>query len=169
MRPLLVGQAPGPSTDPDYPLYPTTNSGRALCQLMGVDGHEYLDTFDRVNLLYSFPGRHKRDDKFPVRDARIAAEAMAPLLQGRPVVFVGRGVAEAFGCPSSLLGFHDWQHNPRWQFDMAVVPHSSGRSRWYNNSANRAEATAFWADFVARLRSREPARKMLSSIQGGRI
>lgn len=169
MRPILIGQAPGPNTDPDYPLYPvpSTSAGGRLAQLMGVDGHAYLDLFDRANVLYRFPGKVKKEDKFPVREARVAAEAMRPLLRGRDIVLVGRGVAEAFGYPSALLGFHEWLADPKWGYRVAVVPHTSGRSRWYNVAQNKAEAWRFWSALLADVTPAE--RKLLSSVQGGRI
>ena len=81
-KPLLIGQAPGPNTDPDRPLapLPRSSAGGRLAELAGLSPKDYLKTFDRTNLLHTFPGRWKRDDKWPARDAGIAAAAMKPLL-----------------------------------------------------------------------------------------
>ncbi len=168
-RPVLTGQAPGPNTDPDHPLYPVpwSSAPGRLCRLMGIGADEYLELFDRANVLYRFPRRHKRDDKFPARDARVAAEAMRPLLRGRRAVFVGRSVAEAFGYPGHILAFHTWQRDPKWEIEMAVVPHTSGRSHWYNHEPNRREAETFWADTLEKVRPM--TRRVLSSVVGGRI
>lgn len=118
---------------------------------MGLTRYEYLQLFDRVNLLPYFPGKHKRDDKFPMSPAKLAALVMRPLLAGRRVVLVGRGVANAFGVEAE---FHQWsvlearrycpiQREPH-AIHLAVVPHPSGRNRWYNQDENLQLARDFW-------------------------
>lgn len=164
MRPLLIGQAPGPNTREDLPLYPypRTSAGGRLLELTGLNRREYLLLFDRTNLLYYFPGRHKRDDKWPVRHARVAASAARALLTGRQVVMVGRRVADAFGVE---VDWHEWtwlqterycpvtRRDPRAK--VAVVPHPSGRNHWYNKSGNWESARAFWSEFIDEIRSRD--------------
>lgn len=158
MRPLLIGQAPGPNTDPSLPLFPVprTSAGGKLQQLTGLTRGQYLKTFDRVNLLPYFPGRTTaRDDTFPMTPAKLAAQVTMPLLSGRTVVLVGRNVANAFRLGD--LDFHAWKdirvkraclvQRDRGTARIAVVPHPSGRNHWYNKEANRQEAKAFWADF----------------------
>ena len=160
MKPLLVGQAPGPSSDPDHPLapLPRSSAGGRLAELTGLTPAEYMRTFDRTNLLHTFPGRgsRQRGDKLPTRDARIAAAAMKPLLGGRHVILVGRNVAEAFGYPAQLLDFHQWFQDPKG-FQVAVVPHTSGRNQWYKKEENLAAAREFWRE-VVRLHGGSAAR-----------
>lgn len=148
MKPLLIGQAPGPNTDPRMPLYPLpkTATGGRLASFMGLTTHQYLRTFDRVNVLQDFPGKCKRDDKFPLREARIAASAMRPLLAGREVILVGRNVATAFGFAE--MPFHSVLMES--DCDIYVVPHPSGRNHWYNSETNREEARLFWAEYLAK-------------------
>lgn len=157
MRPLLIGQAPGPNTNPALPLFPvpTTSAGGRLLDLMGLSRREYLKTFDRVNLLPYFPGQHKRDDKFPMTPAKLAAQVMMPLLSERTVVLVGRNVANAFKLGADFHEWTDWQVRRRCpvkgelgQCRVAVIPHPSGRNHWYNDETNREAARAFWADFL---------------------
>lgn len=114
-----------------------------MAELAGLSPPEYLRTFDRTNLLHTFPGRWKRDDRWPVRDAAIAAAAMRPLLGGRRVVLVGRNVATAFGYED--MDFHEWFEDSQWSFEVAVVPHTSGRNHWYRKPGNEERARAFWA------------------------
>lgn len=151
MKTLLIGQAPGPNTDPEYPLYPVprTSAGGRLCTLLGMTKGEYLRTFDRCNLLPYFPGRSRiRDDSFPMPAARLAARVMRPLLRGRHVVLVGRKVASAFDLQEA-----DWfspvqlRCGPRHAVTdcpgvatAMVVPHPSGRNHWYNSDDNREAA-----------------------------
>ena len=143
MKPLLIGQAPGPNTDPTRPLYPLPRSsaGGRLAEFMGLEPKLYNSIFDKVNLLNEFPGRGKRDDKFPLRDAMIAASAMRPLLKGRDVILIGRNVALAFGLQ---LEFHTWTDMFTPANWIAVVPHPSGRNHWYNSPENRVIAREFW-------------------------
>lgn len=149
MRPLLIGQAPGPNTDPAAPLHPSTSgTGRNLLKLMGIPIDRYLTLFHRTNLLHQFPGKHLRDDKFPLKKARIAAEAMKPIIGDRKLIFVGRNVALAFGYHGP---FHEWRYWDSW--DVAVVPHPSGRNRWYNDRANLHESEQFWRALIKTLDS----------------
>lgn len=154
--PLLIGQAPGPNTDSDLPLYPVPaqSTGGRLAKLAGMSRREYLKSFERINLLRDFPGRTGRDDKFPIGKARVAARAIEPLLAGRAVVLVGRNVARAFGLEE--LEWHTWSEFPVRRFlpvsqriviaQVAVVPHPSGRNHWYNRSENRRIAREFWEE-----------------------
>lgn len=173
MKPLLIGQAPGPNTNPDLPLFPVpkTSAGGRLQVMTGLTRGQYLDHFERINLLPYFPGKVKRDDKFPMPPARLAATAIKPLLAGRTVILVGRNVAEAFEFPAE---FHDWV---RWPVRrpcivtkstglaaMAVIPHPSGRNHWYNKAENRARSAAFWADF---LNPAEGDKKVLPFVAKG--
>lgn len=149
-NPLLIGQAPGPQTNPDMPLYPIppTCTGGRLQKMMGLSRKDYLHFFDRTNLLHEFPGQCKRDDKFPTRDARIAARAMVPLLGGRLVIFIGRNVSTAFGYPCEVLPFFKWDYCPRWEFSFVAVPHPSGRNHWYNKVGHLNQALDFWVEFM---------------------
>jgi len=164
-EPLLIGQAPGPNTDPALPLYPLpkTSAGGRLAEIMGLRPHEYFTTFERINLLHKFPGKHKRDDKFPMRDAKIAARAIEPLLADRTVVLVGRNVASAFGLD---LPFHCWSEETAPWARIAVVPHTSGRNFWYNDPRNRIEAELFWLDL---LKQHVPDKNQLPNIFSRRI
>jgi len=148
---LIVGQAPGPNTDPELPLFPATfnSTGSRLAVLMKLSREDYLARTDRVNLLQFFPGRNRCADKFPMKLATVAAQAMLPFLAGRTVVFLGRSVAKAFGYPSNTLDFFEWNFAPKWQFKMACVPHMSGRCRWYNDLTNIRTAERFWSEALA--------------------
>lgn len=145
---LLIGQAPGPNTDPARPLYPfpASSAGGRLCKFMGISVDEYLEIFDRVNLLQEFPGKEGKEDKFPPRLAKVAAAAILPLLEGRAVVFLGRNVANSFGY--SALGFHSWDYHPGLRMQLACVPHSSGRSHWYNSPENVQRSIDFWQEHI---------------------
>lgn len=142
---LLIGQAPGPDCEPgDAPLRASTTTGRRLVDLIGCTPEWYEARFQRANLLQKFPGKHARDDKRPARLFRVAAQAMWPLLEGRQFVLLGRDVAEAFGVdPARQHFFVRTGHEFATQY--AVIPHPSGRCRWYSNEENMKIAKAFWS------------------------
>lgn len=149
MKPVLVGQAPGPNTDPHEPLhpYPVHKSGGRLRELIGISVESYLEGFQRVNLIHKFPGQDKGgEDKCPRRLARNTANALRPLLVGRRVILVGRNVADAFGL--STIPFYAWCTERGANF--VVVPHPSGRNRMFNTPEAREEARVFWDAFKER-------------------
>lgn len=152
-RPLLIGQAPGPNTDAARPLWPQplSSTGGRMALHMGLTPEQFVSTFDRINLLNEFPGRWKRDDKFPQASARVAASAVRPLLARRKVILVGRNVAEAFGYCSNTLAFLQWERDMAHDFHFAIVPHASGRNRWYNDPENLEKTRAFWKNFLTEI------------------
>lgn len=152
-RILLIGQAPGPNTDPALPLYPysRTSTGGKLQELMDLSRLQYLDLFDRINLLNKFPGRQARDDRFPMREAKIAASAIKPLLHSRTVVLVGRNVANAFELEADFHDWMEWPLNEGGVCLVAVVPHPSGRNHWYNQKKNKQAARRFWRTTIKNL------------------
>lgn len=157
MKPLLIGQAPGPNTDPELPLFPvpSTSAGGRLADIMGLTRGEYLNTFERTNVLREFPGKYKRDDKFPLPQARLAATAIKPLLANRDVIIVGRNVATVFDLSGDFHVWQEWQVRRRCAVSkdagicrVAIVPHPSGRNHWYNSKENRELAHRFWQEFL---------------------
>lgn len=158
-RIVLIGQAPGPNTDPDLPLFPVpkTSAGGRLVQIAGITKGQYLATFERINVLRYFPGKWQNGDRFPLQEARVAADAIAPLLAGRRVVLVGQNVALAFSIRQDFFVWSTHQVRRRCPVtrdpglaEFAVIPHPSGRNFWYNAAARRAEARAFFDRLLGR-------------------
>lgn len=159
----LLGEAPGPRTRGDLPLYPYPPNSAAgrLLTMLGWERRRYLLTFARANVLDEYPG-----PSFPgtsVR-ARAAAEAKLALLAPRPVLLMGKGVAASL-CLRADTPVLEWREieipaplppvtwrgpgpvsseavrPPRAR--VAIVPHPSGRNLWYNDPANRQRARDF--------------------------
>lgn len=132
-RIALVGEAPGPNTNPDMPLYPAPERSAAgrLMTMLAWTRAEYLRTFARANMLREYPGA-----SFPLGRARPLAEGVAQSLAPRPLLLMGRGVAMAFSFPHErVLEWEDYRLGDTY-IRAAVVPHPSGRNRWYNNPHN---------------------------------
>lgn len=144
MKPLLIGQAPGPNTDPEQPL--SGRCGARLAEMCGVDLPTFLRTFERVNLVRKHPGKAGKGDAFPMDAARKTAIDL--LLFGklnRTVVVLGGKVAKAFGFPSTGLEFFRWnQIDGSPLIRLAFAPHPSGISLWWNDPKNAAAARRFW-------------------------
>lgn len=140
-RPLIVGQAPGPNTDPARPL--SGRCGRRLAELCGLGPDDFALLFERVNVISDFPGKAGKGDLFPLREAQEIAGGMMMNgdLSDRPVVLLGDHVARAFFLPRALKPFV-WI--PGLAFRIAICPHPSGVNRWWNEEANVRRARRFW-------------------------
>ena len=158
-RIVLIGQAPGPKTDPEFPLFPipkTSAAGR-LRDIAGLSMGQYLRAFDRINLIREFPGQTScKEDRFPMAKARENAALLRPLLAGRDVILVGRNVATAFGLGG--LEFLSWKlvkmTRPAVPGDqhtslVAIIAHPSGRNHWYNNDGHREATRQFMQSALA--------------------
>jgi hypothetical protein len=100
----------------------------------GLTRSQFIREFDKINLINQFPGKLEggKGDRFPVSEAREAAEKLREELTGRRVLFLGRKVAAAFGYSSTP--FFSWYHD---RFDFSVLPHPSGCSTAYNDQMMR--------------------------------
>ena len=148
---MLIGQDPGRQGTGE-PL--SGKAGRRLAALCGLDLDAYLARFQRVNLLPVFPGKAGKGDRFPLPPAREAARALLPTLEGRRVVLLGGRVAAAFGLHRApLLVWMPIQGT--W---VAVAPHPSGVSRWWNDPRNVRRAQRFWRAFAAQAPSTSPSQ-----------
>jgi uracil-DNA glycosylase len=141
---LLIGEAPGRSSRPGS--QPITS--RRLALLAGLDLEEFLGRFARTNLLASWPGKQPggKGDLFPRSRAREGFEVLAPRLAGYPaVVLLGRRVAGSSGIERDVPWL-TWVRAPWGPGRVAVSPHPSGISRWWNEQENYDRAKGFWTD-----------------------
>ncbi len=160
-RAVLVGEAPGPSTWADCPLfpYPMASAGGRLMAMSDMDQVDYLRLFQRVNLLTAYPGASW--SKGTKKTAREAANQIAHAARAKswPLVLLGANVARAFGAGD--LDSHTWYRlatvSPPgipqasevhvWRREVlgaqqsgvrAIrLPHPSGRNRDFNDPGAR--------------------------------
>jgi uracil-DNA glycosylase len=137
-RILIIGQAPSRDGRDRF----AGKSGDRIARFCGLQrGAQLLEFFDVENLLPAYVGATATGDRFPVALARErAAQLRSAWSPDRPVILVGRGVARAFG-----LDFPYFQ----WRvigggIPVAVVPHPSGRNRYWNQASHRIAAWRFW-------------------------
>jgi hypothetical protein len=118
----------------------------------------------RANLLPEYSGEDGDGDAFPLIEARLNAIESAESLNGRLVVFVGRRVAEAFGVSNSKWFAWDrafvLSDGVMVDFRYAIIPHPSGRNRWWNDEGNVEEAGKFLKS-VLRYESKVPKLQAL--------
>lgn len=148
-RPVFIGQAPSRYGDPTKPL--TGRPGRRLAGMASMTPMEFYLSAVRANLLSYYHGGDGRGDVFPMSMAMASALRLAVQLNGRVVVFLGKKVAKAFG--RSGRWFH-WEEgsfpigDPPVRFRYAIVPHPSGRNRFWNNPENTQEACRFMSELM---------------------
>lgn len=141
---FLVGAAPGryPGHDPSvhalFP-YPPGCTGHRLWRMTGLARSQYV-AIPRRNVIKKYPGRDsvRGGDAFPMSNARAGAKELLPELLGHHVVFMGKATAKAFDLRGEFLDWHMGK-----PFNWAILPHPSGRNRWYNRESNRAAAEEF--------------------------
>lgn len=126
MKVVIIGQAPSRLSDPREPL--SGRSGARLASLCGITLPEFLDRFERRNLLDAFPGRREGtegDFYVGLREARRIAEGLLPGLRSRSTVVLGATNMAAFGITAPAFRFQDLAG-----CRLAWSPHPSGVSRW---------------------------------------
>ena len=129
---ILVAQAPGRRSK--EPL--DGAAGRRLAALAGLDHAEFLKRFERVNLLDDQSGQPD------VRAMRDRADDLRKRWNGRKAVLLGRHVALAFRLVNEdYEWFKPVQVEPG--LELAVMPHPSGISTWWNAAENVKSARKF--------------------------
>lgn len=154
LRLILVGESPGPRCRSDLPLYPhpKNSAGYRLSAMTELGRAEYMRRTQRINLF----AEHVPDHRWSVPAARAAAENLvaSDFLTDREVILLGSRVLAAFfpvgklnrEVESQIRPCQFYRHLGRGgehSFMWALVPHPSGRNRWYNDGANKAGVYQF--------------------------
>jgi len=158
---LLVGEAPNAATEriPRLWLRPDSSGVRhtanRLLEFSGLTQREFLEAFDRTNVLEFWPGRTRRaraGDRWVADVARRRVEQRRAEWQGRALVLLGRRVAGAFQLPDSLPWFSavrlDLGEGDLGGTTAVVVPHTSGANRWFNNVENVAAFRTYFQRMI---------------------
>lgn len=137
-RGLVVGECPGPNTDPRMPLFPhpvKSAAGRML-EYSGITVADYLGLLERVNAC----SERWSDDEADARTQMTVKWLLdaANRVDGRPlrVLLLGRKVQHAWGVVNrEEFGYTRWCDGDDMQITWA--PHPSGTCRKYNDKTNR--------------------------------
>jgi hypothetical protein len=126
---VIFGERPGPNTDPERPLYPHTTTGAAarLIRLLGMSENEYLSRTIRYNVV--------KEGSISTAEPDIRREVRGLLAHHRldketRFIFLGRSAANA--APPEFRNLEFCQPLE----DVMIIPHTSGRNRFYNSEAN---------------------------------
>lgn len=133
-RGLVVGENPGPNSDPRTPLFPSpavSAAGRML-YYSGVTPADYLGRLERVNQCVGW----WCDGEAVMRLREIVKWLLLPenTTRGFPprVLLLGRKVQEIWGVRGEF-GFERWGG-----LQICFAPHPSGLNRAYNDDRNKA-------------------------------
>lgn len=155
MKVVLVGIAPARPGEEGQPLsaYAPQSTGRRIANMMKMSWKEYNDFFDRVNVC-----PHPQLSTIPAKLYHPFAENLAGILRNRRVILLGANVAECFSIPRESwepcrwrvqsetyrqVNFVGYRAGMKLPFDWALLPHPSGRNRWYNAPENERTAIEF--------------------------
>jgi hypothetical protein len=142
----MIGEAPSPTSDPSFVF--DGRSIRWMRYLTGVSDKEIRRGVRLENLLHRCPG-----DRFPRRSsAPLALPSLVERVIGAweypsCVVCAGRRSAEHLGIERQP--FMVWTETNAFaelfgeNLPAAIVPHPSGKNRWWNDATNRAEGSLF--------------------------
>lgn len=148
MRPLLLGMNNPLSPHPRHALYPSpvNCTGWRLWKMLhartGASPEEYLETFERRNLLSA-----RVWSRTQAREAAARFRLLEAELEGRVVVVLGEEPRQLLGLPKQLV-------HPvvRYGVTYRQLPHPSGRCHWYNHPTQRAVAELLLEELYVRHR-----------------
>ena len=134
-KPYVIGEAPGRRNGG----LPLEGARRRIGALIGLTAEDMAEMFHWENLLDAWPGYGPNGgSKFPMSDARARASYLFyEKHREHPFILLGKRVAAAFGVPTNQPWFV-------WRADVAVCPHPSGLSRWWNDPENVESCREFW-------------------------
>lgn len=139
---LLVAQAPSRTAGRDRAL--SGRSGQRLAAFADLSfPDEFFESFDTVNVLARWPGKHggkyryrEKGDRFPIAAARRKARQITKTFDRySAVVLCGSRVARAF---DMKVGFFEW--GELHGTPCVCIPHPSGVNQKYNDPATRLAA-----------------------------
>jgi uracil-DNA glycosylase len=146
LKPLLVGEAPSKNEETPKPL--EGRIGRRLAKFADVPFEEYLELFDRINLLPLRQDTAEKGFQFDIEVAKQNAKKLrAEQPERRHVILLGKRVAEAFELP--LRYFEEMRDDHIY----VIIPHPSGINRWYNEPRNLTEVQMFMRSLVEQARA----------------
>jgi len=139
---LLVGQAPSRNRRPALDASTPGSASSRLLVLLDITRDEYMERFARVNLLDYWPGALAtgKGDKFPIIEAKNSAKRILAHYEFPwKILCVGQRVGECF-IAKSRVKYYEWimcaSNFPPAVRDVAIIPHTSGLNRYWNDPSN---------------------------------
>ncbi len=133
----ILGERPGPNTDPSVALYPHTNTGAAarLMRLLELSQEEYLASTSRLNAV---------DDKSSTAstEARLRVEEFLQRAGSEPLIVLGKSALRAMPAKYRKMQFGEIVDN------VLLLPHTSGVNRVWNDPAFSAKMQQVAREFI---------------------
>lgn len=146
-KPLIIGEAPGKNGDASKPIGGRVGARLAAC--CGLTMEEFLEAFDRVNLLDEQPQDAPKGMQFNVRLAgKKAKQIEASFAVGQVVLLLGKRVGAAFGL-KRVPYFETLALN---HAKVTIVPHPSGVNRVWNDLEVELQMIRFMHQIVRDVR-----------------
>lgn len=137
-RLLIIGEAPNATNDCTHPC--EGRVGRRLAELFGTAYEQYVRETDRINIVVRSPGRSNwQGMAFPRRLMPRRLRMLCLMMTERHSLILGKRAATVLGLDS--LDYFRW--HPTLGGWVAIIPHPSGRNRWWNSLINRRCAVRF--------------------------
>jgi hypothetical protein len=163
VKPLIIGEAPSKNEYPPSPI--AGRIGKRLAECAGLSLQDFLEHFERRNLLEVRQDTKEKGFEFDARAASLAADKLwhdgalltdypsisgrrddAVFAPGRVVLLLGYRVATAFGAANIYF----MKQTLGTEAEVYVLPHPSGVNRWWNDPFNAALVTKFMRSIVSR-------------------
>jgi len=135
-RVLIVGESNPYGSDPRYALYPLPENatGGRLCKILGLSKREYMQTFDRTNLVALGLGNWPSS----------VAKDRAGLLKHRRRILLGKRVADAHSVPFRPFRTFTTDRG----VEVLILPHPSGRNLIWNDPRSAVKARRAVGKFI---------------------
>lgn len=133
----ILGERPGPNTDPSVALYPHTTTGAAsrLIRLLNLTTEGYLANTSRLNAV---------DDKSSTASsvARLRVEEFLRRAGSEPFIVLGKSAIKAMPAKYRKMQFGEIVDN------VLLLPHTSGVNRVWNDPAFTATMQRIAREFI---------------------
>lgn len=135
-RPLIVGEAPSATSDPETPI--SGECGKRLARYASLSLSDFQAKFARMNLIMKYPGKDEgsKGTRWDAATAKRFADVVDS--KDRLVILLGLRVAAAFGFKADYL-----EEKPYRGGLFVIVPHPSGINQWYNKWRNVAKVKKY--------------------------
>lgn len=134
---FILGERPGPNTDPSVALYPHTTTGAAarLIRLLDYNTEAYLANTSRLNAV---------DDRSSTAStvARLRVEEFLQRAGSEPFIVLGKSALKAMPSKYRKMQFGDIIDN------VLLLPHTSGVNRVWNDPVFSAKMQQIAREFI---------------------
>jgi uracil-DNA glycosylase len=142
VKPLIIGEAPSKNEATERPI--EGRIAKRLAKCAGLSLEEFLEHFDRVNLLHVRQDTKDKGFLFDLPAAKVEATRIVTTIKPHQVVILlGGRVAEAFG-----IHHEYFVEVPLGEGFAYIVPHPSGVNRWWNSPYNVRNASVFMHSII---------------------